>query len=74
MFGLAPALRASRVDLNSNLKAGGRSSNSGGLKVKRDKLRGALVIAEIAVSLTLLARGGTARSQLCAPDERAARL
>ena len=58
VFGLAPALRASRVDLNSNLKAGGSSSNSGGLNVKRDKLRGALVIAEIAVSLTLLTGAG----------------
>ena len=58
VFGLAPALRASRVDLNSKLKAGGRSSHSGGLKVRRDKLRGALVIAELAVSLTLLAGAG----------------
>jgi predicted permease len=59
VFGLAPAFRASRVDLNSALKAGGRSSRSGGgLSVKHDKLRGALVIAELAVSLTLLAGAG----------------
>jgi predicted permease len=58
VFGLAPALRASRVDLNSALKAGGRSSSSGGLRVRRDKLRGALVIAELALSLTLLAGAG----------------
>jgi putative ABC transport system permease protein len=59
VFGLAPAYRASRVDLNAALKAGGRSSRaSGGLNVKRDKLRGALVIAELAVSLTLLAGAG----------------
>jgi predicted permease len=59
VFGLAPALRASRVDLNSALKAGGKSSRSGGgLSVKHDKLRGALVIAELAVSLTLLAGAG----------------
>ena len=58
VFGLAPALRASRVDLNSALKAGGRSSSSGGLRVRRDKLRGALVIAELAISLTLLAGAG----------------
>ena len=59
VFGLAPAFRASRVDLNSALKAGGKSSHSGGgLSVKRDKLRGALVIAELAVSLTLLAGAG----------------
>jgi predicted permease len=59
VFGLAPALRASRVDLNSALKAGGKSSRSGGgLSVRHDKLRGALVIAELAVSLTLLAGAG----------------
>jgi predicted permease len=59
VFGLAPAFRATRVDLNSALKAGGKSSRSGGgLNVKRDKLRGALVIAELAVSLTLLAGAG----------------
>jgi predicted permease len=59
VFGLAPALRGSRVDVNSALKAGGRSSRSGGgLSVKHDKLRGALVIAELAISLTLLAGAG----------------
>jgi predicted permease len=58
VFGLAPALRSSRVDLVSTLKAGGRSSNGGGLCVRRDKLRGVLVIAELAVSLTLLAGAG----------------
>jgi predicted permease len=58
IFGLAPALRASRVDLNTTLKAGGRTSHSGGLNVKHDKLRGALVIAELALSLTLLAGAG----------------
>jgi hypothetical protein len=35
-----------------------RSSTSGGLRVKRDKLRGALVIAKLAISLTLLAGAG----------------
>jgi predicted permease len=58
VFGLAPALRSSRVDLISTLKSGGRSSNGGGLSVRRDKLRGVLVIAELAVSLTLLAGAG----------------
>jgi predicted permease len=58
VFGLAPAFRASRVDINAALKAGGRGARSGGLNVKRDKLRGALVIAELAVSLTLLTGAG----------------
>ena len=56
-FGLAPAFRALRIDLNATLKAGGRGSR-GGLNVRRDKLRGALAIAELAVSLTLLAGAG----------------
>jgi hypothetical protein len=58
VFGFAPALRASRVDLNTALKAGGRSSRSGGLRIRRDKLRGTLVIAELAISLTLLSGAG----------------
>lgn len=58
-FGLAPAFRSWRVNPNEALKAGGRSSHSGGgLSVRHDKLRGALVIAEFAVSLTLLAGAG----------------
>ncbi|MGA7707772.1 MAG: ABC transporter permease [Acidobacteriaceae bacterium] len=58
VFGLAPAFRASRIDLNATLKAGGRSSRGGGLNVRRDKLRGALAIAELAISLTLLTGAG----------------
>jgi predicted permease len=58
VFGLAPAFRASRIDLNTVLKAGGRGSRSGGLSVRRDKLRGVLAIAELAVSLTLLTGAG----------------
>jgi predicted permease len=58
VFGLAPAFRASRIDLNAALKAGGRGTLSGGLNVNRDKLRGVLVIAELAVSLTLLTCAG----------------
>jgi predicted permease len=58
VFGLAPAFRASRIDLNATLKAGGRGSRSGGLDVRRDKLRGVLAIAELAGSLTLLVGAG----------------
>jgi predicted permease len=57
-FGLAPAFRASRVDLTTSLKSGGRGSVKGGLHVKHDKLRGALVIAELAIALPLLAGAG----------------
>ncbi len=58
LFGLAPALRASRVDLTASLKAGGKGLASGGLGVRHDKLRGALVIAELAISLPLLVAAG----------------
>ena len=58
VFGLAPALRAARVDLTANLKAGGKGSLSGGLSIRHDKLRGALVVAELAISLPLLVAAG----------------
>lgn len=59
IFGLVPAFRAVRVDLNSTLKSGGRTSQSGGgLSVSRDKLRGLLAITEIALSLMLLVGAG----------------
>ena len=58
VFGLAPALRASRVDLTANLKSGGKGVSSSGLSLRHDKLRGALVIAELAISLPLLVGAG----------------
>ncbi len=58
VFGLAPTLRASRVDLTANLKAGGKGSLRGGLSIRHDKMRGALVIAELAISLPLLVGAG----------------
>ncbi len=59
LFGLAPAWRAIRLDLNTSLKAGGRSGQSdGGLLVSRHRLRGLLVVAELAFSLMLLVGSG----------------
>ncbi|MCM3901972.1 MAG: ABC transporter permease [Pyrinomonadaceae bacterium] len=55
LFGLLPALQASRSKLNERLKAGGRSATSG---TNRQRLRGSLVITEIALSLVLLVGAG----------------
>ena len=59
IFGLAPAIRAAKVDLNTGLKAGGRSSQSdGGFITSRRRLRSFLVVAEVALSLMLLIGAG----------------
>jgi predicted permease len=59
LFGLAPVWRALKVDLNTSLKAGGRSGQSdGGLHLKRHRLRGLLVVAELAFSLMLVIGAG----------------
>lgn len=50
LFGLAPALQASRINLQSSLKEGGRG-NTGGF---RAALRNTLVVIEVALSLVLL--------------------
>ncbi len=55
LFGLAPALQTSRVDLNEALKQGAaRVVAAGGA----NRLRAALVVAEIAMSVVLLAGAG----------------
>jgi predicted permease len=51
LFGLAPALTAMRSDVSETLKEGGRS---GGAVPARQRLRGALVMCEIALSVMLL--------------------
>ncbi len=50
VFGLAPALQASKTDLQEALNEGGRGTAGGG----RAWLRAALVVAEVALSLLLL--------------------
>jgi len=59
LFGLAPAWRAIKLDLNTSLKSGGRSGQTdGGLLVSRHRLRGLLVVCELAFSLMLLIGAG----------------
>jgi putative ABC transport system permease protein len=54
VFGLAPALRSSRPDLNEVLKEGGKSTAG----KARYRLRNLLVVADVALALVLLAGAG----------------
>src|SRR5438132_580882 len=55
LCGLAPAFAAIRTSVNESLKEGGRTGTSGS---GHARLRSALVVAEIAVALTLLTASG----------------
>ena len=55
IFGLVPAWQASRVNLNSSLKSGGRTGSGG---ERKGRLRNALVVAEVAMALILLICAG----------------
>ncbi|HEU0173283.1 MAG TPA: ABC transporter permease [Blastocatellia bacterium] len=54
VFGLAPALQAAKTELTETLKEGGRSGEG----ARGARLRGALIIAEVAVALVLMAGAG----------------
>ena len=59
LFGLAPSWRAVRTDLNSSLKSGGRGGQGdSGIQISRHRLRGLLVVSELALSLMLLIGAG----------------
>src|SRR5262245_51360944 len=53
LFGLVPALRTARPDLNDSLREGGR-----GIKGGQHRAQSALVIAEMALALVLLSGAG----------------
>jgi putative ABC transport system permease protein len=53
LFGLAPALQASRANLTEGLKHGER-----GVSGRRQRLRSVLVVGEVALTLTLLVGAG----------------
>jgi putative ABC transport system permease protein len=54
VFGLAPALRAARANLLTTPRQGGKTA----LPAARDRLRGVLVVGEIAVAVVLLVGAG----------------
>jgi putative ABC transport system permease protein len=55
LFGLVPALQASKPDLNETLKEGGRSASG---SIRRNRTRSFFVIAEVAICLVLLIGAG----------------
>ena len=55
VFGLVPALQAARRDLNDPLRDSGKGTSGGG---RNGRLRNAVVVLEVAVSLTLMVGAG----------------
>ena len=55
IFGLAPATRSTKPDVQSQLKEGSAGTGTG---ARQNRVRGAFVVAELALSLILLAGAG----------------
>ncbi|CAN5347634.1 ABC transporter permease [soil metagenome] len=55
LFGIAPAWRATKINLDESLKEGGRRATGGG---REYRLLNSLVVAEIAIALVLLVGAG----------------
>jgi ABC-type lipoprotein release transport system permease subunit len=55
LFGLAPAIQATRVNLNERLKEGARTA---GGSTGQQRLRNGLIVAEVAIAVVLLVSAG----------------
>jgi putative ABC transport system permease protein len=58
VFGLVPALQASKADLQGSLKEGGRGESGGGSARTARRARSLLILAEVAASVVLLVVAG----------------
>ena len=55
LFGLAPALHLAKTDVHAAMKESGRTSSAG---IHRSRVRQALIVAEVSLSVVLLAGAG----------------
>jgi putative ABC transport system permease protein len=66
LFGLVPAFKASALDLNQPLKEGGWSTGEG---IRRNRLRRALLVTEVALAMVLLVGAGLMVQSLARLEE-----
>ena len=55
IFGLVPAIHSAKTELTESLKEGGRSGSEG---ARRNRVRGVLVVSELAIAVVLLVGAG----------------